>query len=43
MGNVEWYYDPVANNFPAFAPSLVPGGTVSYSAARLEAGGRCGD
>ena len=28
MGNVEWYYDPVANGFPSFATSLVPGGTV---------------
>ena len=28
QGNVEWYYDPVANNFPSYATSLVPGGTV---------------
>ncbi|HEU5117653.1 MAG TPA: aryl-sulfate sulfotransferase, partial [Isosphaeraceae bacterium] len=28
MGNVVWYYDPVANNFPGYAPSLVPGGTL---------------
>ena len=28
MGNVDWYYDPVANNFPSYATSLVPGGTV---------------
>ncbi len=27
-GNVVWYYDPVANNFPGFAQSVVPGGTV---------------
>ena len=27
-GNIVWYYDPVANNFPSYAPSLVPGGTV---------------
>ena len=27
-GNVVWYYDPVTNAFPSFAPSLVPGGTV---------------
>jgi hypothetical protein len=27
-GNIVWYYDPVANAFPSFAPSLVPGGTV---------------
>jgi len=28
MGNIVWYYDPVANAFPSVAPSLVPGGTV---------------
>jgi hypothetical protein len=29
MGNVDWYYDPIASGFPsAFATSLVPGGTV---------------
>ncbi len=27
-GNVEWYYDPVANNFTSFAVNTVPGGTV---------------
>ena len=27
-GNVEWYYDSVANNFPNYATNLVPGGTV---------------
>jgi hypothetical protein len=27
-GNVVWYYDLVANAFPSYAPSLVPGGTV---------------
>ncbi len=27
-GNVNWFYDPVANNFPAYGPTLVPGGTV---------------
>ena len=27
-GNVVWYYDPVANDFPSYATSLVPGGTV---------------
>jgi hypothetical protein len=26
-GNVDWYYDPLANNFNGYAPSLVPGGT----------------
>ena len=28
QGNVVWYYDSVANNFPNYATSLVPGGTV---------------
>jgi hypothetical protein len=28
MGNIVWYYDPLANAFPSFAPSLVTGGTV---------------
>jgi hypothetical protein len=28
MGNIVWYYDPVANAFLSYAPSLVPGGTV---------------
>ncbi|MBV8676355.1 MAG: aryl-sulfate sulfotransferase [Planctomycetaceae bacterium] len=28
QGNVEWYYDSVANNFNSYGPSLVPGGTV---------------
>ena len=27
-GNVDWYYDPVANNFPSFGVSLAPGGMV---------------
>jgi arylsulfate sulfotransferase len=27
-GNIDWYYDSVANNFPSFATSLVPGGMV---------------
>jgi hypothetical protein len=27
-GNVDWYYDPVANNFVGYGPSLVPGGTI---------------
>ncbi len=27
-GNVIWYYDPVANNFPSYAQNLEPGGTV---------------
>ncbi len=27
-GNVLWYYDPVANNFPSYAQNLEPGGTV---------------
>src|SRR5579883_373176 len=28
MGNIDWYYDPVANHFSGYATSLVPGGTV---------------
>jgi arylsulfate sulfotransferase len=27
-GNIIWYYDPVANNFPGYAQNLEPGGTV---------------
>ena len=27
-GNVLWYYDPVANNFPSYAQNIEPGGTV---------------
>lgn len=27
-GQVVWYYDAVANDFPSFATSVVPGGTV---------------
>lgn len=27
-GNVIWYYDPVANNFPGYAQNIEPGGTV---------------
>jgi hypothetical protein len=27
-GNVVWYYDPVANNFPGYAQNIEPGGTV---------------
>lgn len=27
-GNLVWYFDPVANHFPGYAPSLVPGGTL---------------
>ena len=25
-GNVLWYYDPVANNFPSYAQNIEPGG-----------------
>jgi hypothetical protein len=28
LGDVIWYYDPVANGFPSYATNLVPGGTV---------------
>jgi hypothetical protein len=27
-GNINWYYDPVANNFPGYGPTLLPGGTI---------------
>jgi hypothetical protein len=27
-GNVIWYYDPLANNFPGYAQNIEPGGTV---------------
>jgi hypothetical protein len=27
-GNIVWYFDEVANNFPNYSASLVPGGTV---------------
>ena len=36
MGNIVWYYDPVANAFPSFAPSLVPGGTVLLLGGKLD-------
>jgi hypothetical protein len=35
MGNIVWYYDPVANTFPSFATSLVPGGTVLLLGGKL--------
>lgn len=28
VGNVIWYYDEVANNYPNYATSVLPGGTV---------------
>jgi hypothetical protein len=28
QGNVNWYYDPVANNFNSYGPSMTLGGTV---------------
>lgn len=27
-GNIVWYYDPVSNNYPGYAQTLVSGGTV---------------
>ncbi len=27
-GQINWYYDPVVNNFGGFAPTILPGGTV---------------
>ena len=44
MGNIVWYYDPVANNFPSYAPSFVPGARCScWAASRTmsEARTRC--
>ena len=45
-GNIEWYYDPVANHFNSFGTSLVPGGTVLLlgGTPRSSQGGetRCG-
>jgi hypothetical protein len=34
-GQVVWYYDSVANAFPNYAPSLVPGGTVLLLGGKL--------
>jgi hypothetical protein len=36
MGNIVWYYDPVANALPSYAPSLVPGGTVLLLGGKLD-------
>jgi arylsulfate sulfotransferase len=33
-GNVIWYYDPVANNFPGYAQDIEPGGTVNILGGR---------
>jgi arylsulfate sulfotransferase len=38
-GHVVWYYDPVANAFPSYAPSLVPGGTVLLLGGKQGANG----
>ncbi len=27
-GNIDWYYDPLANSFAGYGPTLLPGGTV---------------
>jgi arylsulfate sulfotransferase len=34
-GNIDWYYDSVANNFPSFATTLVPGGMVYLIGGQL--------
>lgn len=36
MGNVAWYYDPVANAFPSYATRLTPGGTVLLLGGKLD-------
>jgi hypothetical protein len=36
MGNIVWYYDPVANAFPSYVPSLVPGGTVLLMGGKVD-------
>ena len=45
-GNIVWYYDSVANAFPSYATSLVPGGTVlllgGNAAVRRGCETRCG-
>jgi hypothetical protein len=35
MGRVVWYFDPVANALPSYAPTLVPGGTVLLLGGQL--------
>jgi hypothetical protein len=35
QGRVDWYYDPVANNFKSYAPNIVPGGTVLLMGGNL--------
>ena len=35
-GNINWYYDAVGNNFPSFATTVVPGGTVYLLGGPLE-------
>ncbi len=44
-GNIVWYYDPVANNFHGYSPTIVPGGTLLHAGrpARLHRGQRRGD
>src|SRR5579885_2868584 len=39
MGDIVWYYDPAANNFPDYALSLVPGGTVLLLGGTIGAAG----
>ena len=37
-GNVEWYYDQVANSFPSFAVNTVSGGTVLLLGGQVRGG-----
>ncbi len=39
MGDIVWYYYPAANNFPDYALSLVPGGTVLLLGGTIGAAG----
>ena len=39
MGNIEWYYDPVANGYSYYGTSLVPGGTALLLGPSLVGGG----
>lgn len=38
-GNVVWYYDPVSNNYPGYAQTLVPGGTIMMLGGKQDPGG----
>ena len=38
-GNINWYFDPVANNFPSYATTVLPGGDVFLLGGNEQAGG----